>query len=77
MNSSKYVPGDLVCCEIFQISLRSVCVLSCHWSGTPTEGFFVPFFFEDSISGKNRDVIWSVFCKEKAITQQDKRAVTE
>lgn len=33
----------------------------------------LPLFFGHSISGKSRDVIWSL----SAITQQDKRAVTD
>lgn len=38
----------------------------CQSSVTPAEGFFAPFFFfADSISGRNRDVIWSLLQKRK------------
>lgn len=44
VNSSKYMPGDFVCCESFQLSLRSVCVLGCPWSGTPAPFLWRQYF---------------------------------
>ena len=37
----------------------------CVRAVSPMQRGSLPFFFADSISGKNRDVIWSLFVRRK------------